>query len=407
MATEKGTASKGMAYETSDTANAKVGTVAQNASTFFLDVKCFLEGVQVPHSTISVSYGVTAPPTCTLLLPAHKVIRDLPETTKIHVFFKDFLPTEAGVYEWRLLFDGELSSFSYSISADGAYMQINGIHSAAYMHLMQLMSLDVSEFISNPIGTAVGQATLTTLLSQSQVTSTLISQIIEKSTYKNMADIVFQLMRTILKGTGNSATGQYYNSKLGDVAGSWKILKRIYGVSVEAKDADTVTYADNYKPSKVSVANGPRSASISYAEYLAKDEKSAPKSMFYTKSDFVKERDIAARTEYRGMNESFLSKLDQVTLGMRHYLGYDSSDSDYKLPLNSGFRSEAYNDDEGGVVGSKHTTGEAVDVRTDGWTEAQIDTLVKYARQAGLWTQTSREAKKGNTIFYVHLGLGG
>lgn len=394
-----------MANPSSTTANAKVGTLAQNASTFYLDVKCFLEGVQVPHSTISVSYGVESPPTCTLLIPAHKVIRDLPETTKIHVFFKDFLPTDAGVYEWRLLFDGELSSFSYSVTADGAYMQINGIHSAAYMHLMQLMSLDVSEFICNPIGTAVGNATITTLLSQSQVTSKIISQIIDKGIFKNMADIVYQLMRTILKGTGDSATGQYYNGKLGDVVGSWKILKRIYGVSKEAADSTVITYDSSYKPSKVYTANGEKTASVSYAEYLEKGDKTAGNSGYYDNSDWVRSGDTAARTEFRGMNASFVTKLDRVTTNYRDF--YKMSDSDYKFNLSSAFRSESYNDQEGGVVGSKHTTGEAVDVNTTGWSDAQIAKLVTLAREEGLWTQTSYEAGKGLPVCYVHIGLGG
>ena len=394
-----------MANPSSTSANAKVGTLSQNASTFYLDVKCFLEGVQVPHSTVSVSYGVESPPTCTLLIPAHKVIRDLPETTKIHVFFKDFLPTEAGVYEWRLLFDGELSSFSYSVTADGAYMQINGIHSAAYMHLMQLMSLDVSEFICNPIGTAVGEATITTLMSHSQATSKLITQIIEKSTFKNMADIVYQLMRTILEGTGDSATGKYYKTKLGDGDGSWKILKRIYGVSKAAAEATPVTYDSSYKPSKVYIANGEKTASMSYAEYLEKGDKTAGSGQFYTTADLVKEADTAARTEFRGMNAGFIKKLDQVTIKYRDANGI--SDSDYKFKLQSGFRSESYNDQEGGVVGSKHTTGEAVDVNTTGWSDAQIAQLVTLARKEGLWTQTSYEAGKALPVHYVHIGLGG
>lgn len=400
-----------MANKTSDTANAKVGTVAQNASTFYLDVKCFLEGVQVPHSTISVSYGVTAPPTCTLLIPAHKVIRDLPETTKIHVFFKDFLPTEAGIYEWRLLFDGELSSFSYSITAEGAYMQINGIHSAAYMHLMQLMSLDVSEYIRNPIGTAVGQATITTLLSQSQVTSKLVSQIIEKSTYKNMADIVFQLMRTILKGTGDSATGQYYNSKLDNVDGSWKILKRIYGVSKAAEATTPVTYNSSYKSSKVYLTNGESGPSMSYADYLAKGESLAGGSEFYGLKDWVKEGDVAARTEFKGMNKNFTAKLDTLTHGYKKYLG--EPDGDFKFTFNSAFRSESYNaairneNGESGAVNSRHTTGQAVDINTDGWPDTSIAALINLAREQGLNTMTSKEEGVSGPVCFVHVDMGG
>ena len=399
-----------LANPPSDAANASVGTEISNTSTFYLDVKCFLEGVQVPHSTVSVSYGVNAPPTCTLLIPAHKVIRDLPETTKIHVFFKDFLPTDAGKFEWRLLFDGELSSFSYSVDSDGAYMQINGIHSAAYMHMMQLMSLDVAEFIYDPIGTAVGKATTAIVLGQNQITSKIITQIIEGGKFNNMADIVFQLMRSVLEGTGNSATGQYYNDKLGDKEGSWKILKRIYGITDTAANSAPTKYSSSYRTSKVYTPNGETTAGISYSDYLATGDKTASTStLYYDNSDWVKEADTAAKTEFRGMNASFVAKLNDTTTAYR--AKYGMADSDYKFSFNSAFRSESYNSQinsgEGGARNSRHTTGMAVDVNTAGWSEAQIASLVTLAREQGLKTITSQEEGYGGDVTFVHLGLGG
>lgn len=209
----------------------------------YMDVQCFLEGVQVPHSSISISYGLDAPATCTLVIPASNIIRDLPETTKIHVFFKDIIPTSAGKYEWRLLFDGELSSFSYSVNSDGAFISINGIHSAAYMYLMQIMSLDIADFINNPNQTRIGDAVIPIAIGKNKVNTSIIANIIKGKAYKSMADIVYQLMRSVLKGVDGSATGKYYNAKLGDGDGGLKILKRMFGVSKTAADSTVVSYS--------------------------------------------------------------------------------------------------------------------------------------------------------------------
>ena len=104
-----------------------------DTNVFFLDTKVFLEGVQIPHSSVAVSYGISAPPTCTIVLQASSFLRDLPETTKIHIIYRDLLPDSTGAYKYRLLFDGELSGISYSIDPSGAQMTITGIHSTASM----------------------------------------------------------------------------------------------------------------------------------------------------------------------------------------------------------------------------------------------------------------------------------
>lgn len=247
----------------------------------YMDVQCFLEGVQVPHSSISISYGLDAPATCTLVIPASNIIRDLPETTKIHVFFKDIIPTSAGKYEWRLLFDGELSSFSYSVNSDGAFISINGIHSAAYMYLMQIMSLDIADFINNPNQTRIGDAVIPIAIGKNKVNTSIIANIIKGKAYKSMADIVYQLMRSVLKGVDGSATGKYYNAKLGDGDGGLKLLKRMFGVSKVAASAPVTTYSAQNKggtsgssgssssggDATVSVDKLPISKSISYPLY--------------------------------------------------------------------------------------------------------------------------------------------
>ena len=106
-----------------------------DTNVFYVDTKVFLEGVQVPHSAAAVSYGVTSPPSATITVPAASFMRDLPETTKVHIIYKDLMPDSNGVYKWRLLFDGELSAISYSIDSSGAYLTIHAIHSRYVFYL--------------------------------------------------------------------------------------------------------------------------------------------------------------------------------------------------------------------------------------------------------------------------------
>lgn len=53
------------------------------------------------------------------------------------------------------------------------------------------------------------------------------------------------------------------------------------------------------------------------------------------------------------------------------------------LRINSGFRTPEHNKAEGGAPESGHLTGEAVDIRTSGWSKADRTDLVLYARKLG------------------------
>lgn len=420
------------AYVPSAEASAAVGASVEDTSAFYLDVQCFLEGVQVPHSTVSVSYGINSPPTCTLLIPASRVIRDLPETTKIHVFFKDFLPTDAGVYEWRLLFDGELSSYDYSITSDGAYMQLNGIHSAAYMAMMQLLSLDVSEFIFNPNPQLVGNATIPMVLGQSKVNNRIIKKIIDGKNFNNMADIVYQLMKSVIAGVSDSAVGKYYRDKLDEVDGGWKITKRIFGITTKAAASTPVTFESQYDSSgklkdkyvdtnvdanvkMSSYASGTRSSSGNVEGGLSSIDNmiAGPSnyvgasadhlSKYYTTfktwneaDDFIvsKQSDAEAKKSYKGMNEEFIQKFDLLT---QRYCN-EKSDSTYRFTINSGYRSPSWNDHEGGVRNSKHTLGAAADISIP---NCDPDLVVKLAKEIGFYVE------RNNAYGYIHVGVGG
>lgn len=245
-----------LATQPSENARSKVKQDEPNTSEFFIDVEVYLEGVQIPHSSATVSYGLGSPPSCTIILPATSLIRDLPETTKVHIFFKDLLPDESGTYQWRLLFDGEMSGFQYNIDPNGATMSISALHSSAYISLMQLMSLDAAEYIFDSNPRLIGDATMTTVFGQNKVSTKLIDSIMKGKGYKSMADIVYQLMRAVLEGTQDSAVGKYYHDKLSNDKDAWKLLKRIYGVSKAVAESPVPTYDKQYNNGTTSSGAG-------------------------------------------------------------------------------------------------------------------------------------------------------
>jgi len=215
---------------------------------FFRDCILLLEGVSVPYNTLTLSYGINTPPTCTLIIPAHSVIRELPEDTKVHIFFKDLLEDSDSQYKWRLLFDGEISSWSYSKDSKGAYITINCIHSCAYTTMMQVMTLDAAQYLFNSSTYIGGDSTIPIMFSQNRMHSTIIENILSKK-YNSMVDIVYQMFRGILASNQDTGTGKFYGSKLGMAEGGWKLPGRFYGVSAAtaAMDAPNVSWTQKVR----------------------------------------------------------------------------------------------------------------------------------------------------------------
>lgn len=213
-------------------------TRTENSNVFYVDVMVFLEGVQVPHMSASVSYGTGEPPTCTITIPANNFLRQLPSATKVLIVFRDLLPDSTGIYQWRVLFDGELSAINYTISPEGAYLTMSAIHTTAYLTLMQLISLPANEFIFQKEYKAIGETAFASLAGASSVMTDLIRKVMNSKQYENMADLVYLLVKNILEGyKSSSSTGQWYWEKLGNDLTGYKIMDRIYGVSEKAKQA--------------------------------------------------------------------------------------------------------------------------------------------------------------------------
>ena len=222
------------------------------SNVFYVDVKVFLEGVQVPHISASVSYGTGDPPTCTITIPANNFLRSLPSATKVLIVFKDLVPDKTGVYKWRVLFDGELSAINYSISPEGAYLTLSAIHTTAYITLMQLISLPASEYVLQKEHRAIGDTVFANAAGATKVLTTLIAKIMEGKNYDNMADLVYLLLRNILESyKDSSSNGQWYWQKLGNDLLGYKIFDRIYGVSEKARQAQVTPTKPQGKNTKI------------------------------------------------------------------------------------------------------------------------------------------------------------
>ena len=234
---------------------AKVGSTASGSDTnvFYVDVKVFLEGVQVPHMQAAVSYGIDSPPTATIVIPAAQFLRNIPETTKVLITFKDLLPDANGVYKWRVLFDGEVSGIGYSIDSKGATLSLTALHSTAYLTLLQLMTAPVRSYIySEDPDSLVGNTTLwstTAVGSSNNVTflNAVLKDIKSKDPkIKSMADIVYIILRNVIEGLKDSAAVARWMWKyLGNEPSGLKLLTRIYGVSQDAKSDDFLQKSSN------------------------------------------------------------------------------------------------------------------------------------------------------------------
>lgn len=88
----------------------------------------YLNGIEVPCSSVSVNYGVGMIPEASLSFPPHRLLHRLGAEDRIEavVFYLDDLATPTKP-EFRLLFEGELIGWSYTSSSSGRQMTFNAV----------------------------------------------------------------------------------------------------------------------------------------------------------------------------------------------------------------------------------------------------------------------------------------
>ena len=226
------------------------------SSVFYKEVLVFLEGVQVPENSVTMSYGINTPATLSLVVPAHDLMRTLSPDTKIHVFFKDFVPNTEGKREWNLLFDGEKSAHGYQIVDSGASLSLHFIHAGAYFTMMPVVTMDAASFLTLPAGWIGGDAVMCVDPYSDATTASVISGVIKGGAFKSMADIVYRMVKSVLENNSNTGIGKYYYSKIGSGNTGFKLLDRIFNVSNEAKTVSTTPVSKPFSGSGGGASGG-------------------------------------------------------------------------------------------------------------------------------------------------------
>jgi len=124
----------------------------------FQDIKLFIEGVQVPFLSISVTSQIGSLPTANISVPPQIGMMDIARyyNPKVHIFFVD--PVDG---EEKVLFTGFIASVNYSKTSEGGggvSISFSCLHT--YTHLTQLL-LDYAGWTSellNPNATNEGAA---------------------------------------------------------------------------------------------------------------------------------------------------------------------------------------------------------------------------------------------------------
>ena len=88
----------------------------------------YLNGIEIPCPSVSVSYGVWCIPEATFTFPPHKLLHRLGNEDRLEVtiFYLDTL-INPEVPQFRLLFEGEIVGWSYRNTATGRQMSFNAI----------------------------------------------------------------------------------------------------------------------------------------------------------------------------------------------------------------------------------------------------------------------------------------
>lgn len=121
----------------------------------------YLNGLEVPCTSVAVSYGIGTIPEASLTFPAHRLLQRLGTEDKLEVvvfYLDDLADPEAP--EFRLLFEGELIGWSYNNSLNGRSMTFNAIADISIfsqLHFFFLNNVDaITSFAAKPGTSADG-----------------------------------------------------------------------------------------------------------------------------------------------------------------------------------------------------------------------------------------------------------
>lgn len=93
----------------SDTGDVNAARLTTSNSAIYQNFKLYVEDEECPFESVSISYGIGIIPEMIIQLVPFRILRDLAERTRVHLYFID--PVDQ---QQRLLFDGEISGVGYT-----------------------------------------------------------------------------------------------------------------------------------------------------------------------------------------------------------------------------------------------------------------------------------------------------
>ena len=121
----------------------------------------YLNGLEIPCPSVSVTCGVGQIPEASFALAPHPLLQRLGSEDRLEVvvFFLDDTMTDPP--EWRLLFEGEVMGWSYANTPLGTKMSFNAIMDIAIFSQLTYSFMTANDVMGqalNPVGDTV-QAT--------------------------------------------------------------------------------------------------------------------------------------------------------------------------------------------------------------------------------------------------------
>lgn len=115
--------------------------LATGNNAIWQDFRLYIEGEECPFESASISFGVSVLPVMTLQLAPYKLLRNLPERTKVHLYFIDPVDSKE-----RLLFDGEIGGVGYTKNPSVQTLTYSVTHVSNYLNEILVSFFDISAY---------------------------------------------------------------------------------------------------------------------------------------------------------------------------------------------------------------------------------------------------------------------
>ncbi|MBC8437186.1 hypothetical protein H8D85_02565 [bacterium] len=152
----------------------------------------YLEGINVPFSSVSIAEKMGTPPSCNISFPVtSKALKILAGTT-VHVFGTTEMKVDGGDIEVQeiLLFEGEVSGFGYSKTAQGKSLSVTA---ESLMHKWATVYKQSSDIVTNSTFT---NALLVITSTQSLIDS--LDKIVKDSKEKDLESLNSKTLKDAL-----------------------------------------------------------------------------------------------------------------------------------------------------------------------------------------------------------------